>query len=79
VRQLFGELGAVNKYRMACVIADRFPELASRLPPERKPWMAEDARMGIFDAASFALTVLRLENASPASIWLLNGVPPENH
>jgi hypothetical protein len=30
------------------VIAARFPELAARLPPERKRWMSEDPRMAIF-------------------------------
>jgi hypothetical protein len=25
------------------------------LPPERKPWMSEDSRMAIFDAAAFAM------------------------
>jgi hypothetical protein len=36
-------------------IAKRFPELALRLPRFRKPWMSEDYRMSIFDAAGFAL------------------------
>jgi hypothetical protein len=35
---------------------------AFRLPPERKPWMSEDARMAIFDAG-FALTFLWNRNA----------------
>lgn len=45
-----------NKARMARAIAARFPELSSCLPPERKPWMSEDLRMAIFDAAAFGLT-----------------------
>jgi hypothetical protein len=44
-----------TKYRMALAIAGRFPELARRLPPIRKPWMSEDTRMGIFDAVALAL------------------------
>jgi len=32
--------------------AFQFPELAPRLPPFRKPWMSEDYRMSIFDAAA---------------------------
>jgi hypothetical protein len=55
VGQVFARLGATNKHRVASVIAVRFPELAPRLPPERKPWMSEDRRMAIFDAAAFAL------------------------
>jgi hypothetical protein len=35
-------------------------ELASRLPPKRKPWQSEDSRMDIFDAVALAL-VLRLK------------------
>jgi hypothetical protein len=45
-----------NKAQMARAIAARFPELSSCVPPERKPWMSEDLRMAIFDAAAFALT-----------------------
>jgi len=47
--------GQCTKYRIALMIAGRFPELAWRLPPIRKPWMSEDARMAIFDAAALAL------------------------
>ncbi len=42
-------------------IAGRLPALAPRLPPFRKPWMCEDYRMSIFDAASFALTFFYFE------------------
>lgn len=48
----------ITKYRIAQGIAERFPDLASRLPPPRKPWMSEDARMAIFDAVVLALTLL---------------------
>jgi hypothetical protein len=47
-------LSVSNKTKMAKAVAARFPELAPRLPPERKPWMSEDTRMAIFDAAAFA-------------------------
>jgi hypothetical protein len=42
---------------MAQAVAARFPELAPRLPPQRKPWMSEDCRMAIFDAAAFVLAL----------------------
>lgn len=48
-----------NKHQVALAVAERFPELRHRLPRPRKPWMSEDERMALFDAASFALTVLR--------------------
>jgi hypothetical protein len=64
VRQVFAPLGATKKHRIASVIAVRFPELAARLPPERKPWMSEDSRMTIFDAAAFALALFAGEKHS---------------
>src|SRR5690348_7517439 len=36
-------------------IAVRSPELAARLPPQRKCYMSEDVRMSIFDAAAVAV------------------------
>jgi len=47
--------GIRNKNQMAQFVAAQFPELARYLPPERKPWMSEDLRTAIFDAAAFAL------------------------
>jgi hypothetical protein len=41
---------------MAEMLATQFPdELASRLPPKRKPWKSEDSRMDIFDAMALAV------------------------
>jgi Holliday junction resolvasome RuvABC endonuclease subunit len=56
VKQAFSDSGASNKYEIAVAIANRFPELASRLPRFRKPWMSEDYRMSIFDAVGLGLT-----------------------
>jgi Holliday junction resolvasome RuvABC endonuclease subunit len=56
VRQVFSGSGASNKQEIAIAIANRFPELAPRLPRFRKPWMSEDYRMSIFDAVALALT-----------------------
>ena len=56
VKQTLGESGASNKYEIAIAIAKRFPELTTRLPRFRKPWMSEDYRMSIFDAVALALT-----------------------
>ena len=44
-----------GKYEVALHLAETFPDLLPRLPRKRKAWMVEDARMSIFDAASFAL------------------------
>jgi endonuclease/exonuclease/phosphatase family metal-dependent hydrolase len=45
-----------TKQEMAEMLAKQFQdELASRLPPKRKPWKSEDSRMDIFDAAALAV------------------------
>jgi hypothetical protein len=53
-----------TKYARAVMLAERFPELAHRLPRFRKPWMSEDERINLFDAAGFGLVAaqLRLES-----------------
>jgi len=56
VRHLFAADGAATKFRIAKTIAEELPELAPRLPAERKIWLPEHANMSIFDAASLALT-----------------------
>jgi hypothetical protein len=48
-----------TKYGRATFLAERFPELEPYVPPFRKPWMAEDDRMAIFDALSFAVAYVR--------------------
>ena len=59
VMQAFASFGAVTKYQIAVEIVKRFPELESRLPRIRRPWMCEDERMSIFDAAALGLTNAR--------------------
>jgi Holliday junction resolvasome RuvABC endonuclease subunit len=45
-----------TKHEMAELMAKQFPdELASRLPPKRKPWKSQDARMDIFDAVALGI------------------------
>jgi hypothetical protein len=50
----FEELGAVTKRGIAETIAKHIPALHLYVPPARKPWMSEDARMGVFDAFALA-------------------------
>lgn len=48
-----------TKHERAEIIARRFPdELGFYLPPKRKTWDSEDARMGIFDAMALAIASL---------------------
>jgi hypothetical protein len=48
-----------SKYEAALRLAVTFPALAQRLPRKRKAWMAEDARMNIFDALGLAAAMVR--------------------
>ena len=56
VRQSFAYMEAVTKDTIAAAIAKHIPAFERFLPPPRKLWNSEDARMGIFDAAALALT-----------------------
>lgn len=55
VANSFAAQGASTKYEIASLLADRFPDLAWKLPPKRKPWQSEDYRMSIFDAAALGV------------------------
>lgn len=54
VIEYFTELNATTKQKIAETIVKHIPALSLYVPPPRKPWMSEDARMGIFDAAALA-------------------------
>jgi hypothetical protein len=56
VYSTFESVGFVNKQMLAELIAKHIPAFERYVPPPRKPWKSEDARMGIFDAAGLALT-----------------------
>ena len=58
IRGVFGPFGAETKYEIAHAIAKQLPELSTRLPRYRKPWMSEDYRMASFTATSLVLTYL---------------------
>jgi hypothetical protein len=60
VQEAFADSGR-TKHSIAMAIAEEFPELAARVPLERKLWSPEDQQMNIFDAISFiaALRVTR--------------------
>ena len=60
VRAKFGAEGATRKHAIAGLIVARFPELAPHRPRFRKPWMSEDERQAVFDAAAAAACEARL-------------------
>jgi hypothetical protein len=43
-----------TKQKIAETIAQQVPAFSLYVPPKRKPWMSEDPRMGIFEAAALA-------------------------
>jgi hypothetical protein len=51
--------GTTSKYEIACAIAHVIPAFAPRLPRKRKPWMSEDPRQSLFDAAALGMTSMR--------------------
>ena len=51
----FAAVGFANKQELAELIAKHIPAFERYIPPPRKPWKSEDARVGIFDAAALAL------------------------
>ena len=57
----FRDVGVSNKQDLARVVALHIPAFERYVPPPRKPWKSEDARMGIFDAAALALTFFNHE------------------
>jgi hypothetical protein len=56
VMRAFVSVGVINKRQLAQAIATHIPIFERHLPPIRKPWMSEDSRMSLFDAAALALT-----------------------
>lgn len=61
VREAFEPFGLTGKHFIAETIAKHIPAFDRYLPPPRKPWMSEDARMALFDAVALALTFFQRE------------------
>ncbi len=59
VRSGFESFEASTRHGIASAIAEELPELRPRLPRKRKPWMGDDRRMRIFEAAALAFTYYR--------------------
>ncbi len=55
IARAFARTPAGTKHEIASVIASQHPELAPRLPPPRKEWESETARMSLFSAAALAI------------------------
>jgi len=56
IQDVFELYGHTSKFHVAKQIITWFPELSSRAPKLRKPWMNEGYNMGVFDAMALAIT-----------------------
>lgn len=56
IKAAFASRNASTKYEIADAVSRELPDLAPWLPPPKKIWMSEDRWLGMFDAASLALT-----------------------
>ena len=65
VKACFASVGASTKYEIAQAIAIQMPAFAHRIPRFRKPWMSEDPRQSLFDAAALGLTYFARGIRSP--------------
>jgi hypothetical protein len=78
VQKAFSEWGGRTKQQIAMTIANQLPQLASRLPPLRQPWMSEDYRMSIFDAVALGLTYFHLLHRRTSSRDRVKSVTDQN-
>ena len=60
VQGCFEALGAKSRQEIAVLIAKRVPAFERFLPPKRRLWTTESARMSIFCAAALAITFFGL-------------------
>jgi hypothetical protein len=65
VKACFASVGAGTKYEIAKAITTQIPAFAHRIPRFRKPWMSEDPRQSLFDAAALGLTYFSRQIRSP--------------
>jgi hypothetical protein len=56
VRECFGEFGVRTRYDIAMAIAKTVPAFEEFLPPPRRTWETEHARMSVFNAAALVMT-----------------------
>ena len=66
IKECFASVGAGTKYEIAKTIAIQIPGFAHRIPPLRKPWMSEDSRQNLFDAAALGLTFYAVSHRANA-------------
>lgn len=65
IKECFASVGATTKYEISKAISTQIPAFAHRIPRFRKPWMSEDPRQSLFDAAALGLTYFARNIRSP--------------
>lgn len=65
VHKTFDVVGAKTKREIALAIVRQIPAFAPRLPHVRMPWMSQDSRQGLFDAAALGITYYTHHVPSP--------------
>lgn len=77
IREAFAYLEPPTRYAIAKAIAREIPIFSALLPPVRKIWNGEDRRMGLFDAASLALSYMQQDHqvGFGKEQWTLINVP----
>lgn len=63
VRQVFSSFDARSREQIAAVLAEKFPELAPRLPRHRKAYETDDYQMAMFAAVALAFAYFRTRRA----------------
>ena len=61
IKECFASIGATTKYEIAKAIATQIPAFGHRIPPIRQPWVSEDPRQSLFDAAALGITYFARE------------------
>ena len=59
----FAHLCPCTKHTIAQAIIEMIPVFGQHQPPRRKPWMSEDSRMALFDAAALTISYFAEQNA----------------
>jgi hypothetical protein len=64
LKAFFRRLGRNNKYDIAALVGNRFPEVAWKLPSRRKFYEPEPWAMTSFDAAALGAAYIELQNSN---------------
>ena len=65
VLEAFAHLVPCTKQMIAKAIVELIPAFGQHMPRKRDPWMSEDYRMGLFDAAALALALFHGSRRTP--------------